>query len=76
MSFIINDNKNTKTNKQLLRKGVLKGQKILLVMLWDCTMSNSEDYKVDPDYILTLSPGNKYCLKDAASFYGVDIKIV
>lgn len=76
MSFIINDNKNTKTNKQLLRKGVLKGQKILLVMLWDCTMSNSENYKVDPDYILRPSPGNNYCLKDAASFYGVDIKIV
>ena len=76
MSFIINDNKNAKTNKQLLRKGVLKGQKILLVMLWDCTMSNSENYRVDPDYILSPSPGNKFCLKDAASFYGVEIKIV
>jgi len=76
MSFIINDNKNTKTNKQLLRKGVLKGQKILLVMLWDCSMSNSENYRVDPDYIVSPSPGNKFCLKDAASFYGVEIKIV
>jgi len=76
MSFIINDNKNTKTNKQLLRKGVLKGQKILLVMLWDCTMSNSENYRVDPDYIFMPSPGNKFCLNDAASFYGVELKIV
>ena len=76
MSFIINNHKDTKSNKQLLRKGVLKGQKILLVMLWDCTMSNSENYRVDPDYILSPSPGNKFCLKDAASFFGVKIKIV
>ena len=68
ISFIVNDKKST--NKQLLRRGVLKGQKILLVMLWDCTMSKVENFKVDPEYILSPSPNNKFCLREAANFFG------
>lgn len=45
-------------------------------MLWDCTMNNSENYRVDSDYIKNPLPSNKFCLSDAANFYGVQIKIV
>ena len=74
MSFIINQDSNK--SKELLRPGVLKSQKILLIMLWDCSMSNSENYKVDPDYIEKPPPGEKFCLGYAVNFFGIQLKIV
>ncbi len=74
MSFIINQDSNK--SKELLRQGVLSSQKILLVMLWDCTMSNSENYKVDPDYIEKPPPGENFCLGHVVNFFGITLKIV
>ena len=68
----------------LYDKNILKGQKILIVMLWTCDMSENESKYVKEEFILNpnLEQKNKFykndnlCIKTAADYYGVEIKIV
>ena len=38
-------------NTELYPKDLLKGQKILIVMLWDCTLNPNESLFIHPRYI-------------------------
>ena len=66
----------TGEGKELLKKDSLKGQKILVVMLWSKTMNKEENECVHKDYLTTVSPQSKACLKDALDHLGIIIDIV
>jgi hypothetical protein len=66
----------TGEGKELLKKNQLKGQKILIVMLWSKTLNPDENESVHKDYITKVSPESKACLKNALDFLGIIIEIV
>ena len=66
----------TGKNTEMLKKGALAGHKILIVMLWTCDMSSTENIRVDPMYINEKPADDEYCLKDALDHFGVDVKVV
>ena len=53
----------TGEGKELLKRNRLKGQKILIVMLWSKTLNPDENRSVHKDYITQVSPDSKACLK-------------
>ena len=74
-------NNNVKSNpagegKELLKKDALKGQKILIIMLWSKTLNPDENESVHKDYITRVSPESEACLKDALDHLGIIIDIV
>ena len=66
----------TGEGKELLKKDALKGQKILVVMLWSKTLNTDENECIHKDYITKVSPESKACLKDALDFLGIIIDVV
>ena len=66
----------TGEGKELLKKDALKGQKILVVMLWSKTMNKEENECVHKDYLVKKSPQSNACLKDALDHLGIIIDIV
>jgi len=66
----------TGEGKELLKKDALKGQKILIVMLWSKTLNPDENESVHKDYLTKVSPESEACLKDAFDHLGIIIDIV
>ena len=66
----------TGEGKELLKKDALKGQKILIVMLWSKTLNPDENESVHKDYLTRVSPESEACLKDALDHLGIIIDIV
>ena len=62
--------------KELLKKDALKGQKILIVMLWSKTLNPDENESIHKDYLTKVSPQSEACLKDALDHLGIIIDIV
>ena len=62
--------------KELLKKDALKGQKILIVMLWSKTLDQKENECIHKDYITKKSSKSEACLKDALDHLGIIIDIV
>ena len=60
----------------LYERGILKGQKILIVMLWTCNRSENESQYVREECISKEWKNSKLCIKKAADYYGVELKIV
>jgi hypothetical protein len=63
----------------LYDEGILKGQKLLIIMLWTYDMSINESKYVKEEYILNKNQQNKkdnFTIKKAADYYGVELKIV
>lgn len=57
-------------------KGVLSGQKILIVMLWTNKMAIHESPHVNPYYIDHNSENSNTCIANCIGFYGVGFKVV
>ena len=77
----IEDNVQDIVFNSLYEKDTLKGNKILIVMLWSSELSIKESDYILKEYLLTPFNDNysikkNLCLKDAAEFYGIDLKIV
>ena len=64
-------------NTELYVENLFKGQKILIVMLWDYTlnMKNEERY-VSSEFIENRPENANVCIKDAADYYGIILDIV
>ena len=60
----------------LLKKNQLKGQKILILMLWSYDMLSTENKAIHKDYIKKGFKDNKYCIKTALIYFGIEIDIV
>ena len=65
------------SDKSLLKKDALKGNRILFVMLWSKTLNpEKENEYIHKDYIMKRSPESKACLKDALDYLGITIDLV
>ena len=60
----------------LYERGILKGQKRLIVMLWTCDTSENESLYVREEYISKEWKNSKLCIKKTADYYGVELKVV
>ena len=72
----IKDENNFMQPCSLYERGILKGQKILIVMLWTCNTSENESQYVREECISKEWKNSKLCIKKAADYYGVELKIV
>ena len=63
-------------NIELLKKGYLKGQKILVVILCLNDLSLEEKEYISKDYLNTVSPFSNACLKDILDYLGIIIDVV
>ena len=70
------NSKNSNNEKSLLKKDYLKGQKILIVMLYSKELNPEESEYIHKDYLLKNIPKNDSCLKDCLNYYGINIDIV
>ena len=73
----INIKEMEKLNKYdpILKKNVLKGQKILIVMLWSYEMFENENKAIHPKYIKKPFIENNNCIKTATDYFGIEIEI-
>ena len=79
MEELIPDNKEISLNrgKELLEKDALKGQKILIVMLYSKNLNQEKENEyIHKDYLLKPRPQSDSCLKDCLDYYGINIDIV
>ena len=60
----------------LLKENSLSGQKILIVMLWSCALSSTENKLLDPKYIEQTNEKNSKCIKNTVDYLGVKVKTV
>ena len=60
----------------LLRENSLQGQKILIVMLWSCALSEVENKLLDPKNIEQINEQNSKCIKNTVAYLGVKVKTV
>ena len=60
----------------LLRENSLEGQKILIVMLWSCALSEVENKLLDPKNIEQINEYNSKCIKNIVEYLGVKVKTV
>ena len=60
----------------LLKENSLEGQKILIVMLWSCALSEVENKLLDPKYISQTNKSNSKCIADVVDYLGVKVKTV
>ena len=60
----------------LLRENSLQGQKILIVMLWSCALSEVENKLLDPKNIEQINEFNSKCIKNVVDYLGVSVKTV
>ena len=64
-------------NTEMYVQDILKGQKILIVMPYDCRANLKENPKVNPKYLLEPEcAGEKAYVKKAVEFFGIDVVIV
>ena len=59
----------------ILKKNVLKGQKILIVMLWSYEIFENENKAIHPKYIKKPFIENNNCIKTATDYFGIEIEI-
>ena len=58
-------------------RGILNSQKILIVMLWDCSLNDKESKFINTKFIKESPNGEKdACILSAVSYYGIDLDIV
>ena len=62
--------------KPTYTKDCLKGQKLLIVMLWSHEMDSNESDSIDEKYISEPYNGAKSCIKEQLDYYGIEIKVV
>ena len=60
----------------LLKENSLAGQKILIVMLWSCALSEVENQLLDPKYICQTNESNSKCIAGVVEYLGVKVKTV
>ena len=60
----------------LLKENSLSGQKILIVMLWSCALSEVENKLLDPKNIGRINELNSKCIKSTVDYLGVKVKTV
>ena len=60
----------------LLQENSLSGQNILIVMLWSCALSDSENKLLDPKYIENTNKSNAKCISNSVDYLGVKVKTV
>ena len=60
----------------LLKENSLLGQKILIVMLWSCKLSEIENKLLDPKNIDQTNESNSKCIKNTVDYLGVKVKTV
>ena len=60
----------------LLKENSLQGQKILIVMLWSCELSEKENKKLHPYNIDHTNAENSKCISNTVSYLGVEVKKV
>ena len=60
----------------LLKENSLAGQKILIVMLWSCSLSEVENPLLDPKYINQTNESNTKCIGGVVDYLGVKVKTV
>ena len=63
-------------NTEMYVKGILEGQKILIVMLYDCIINIQESSLINPDFLLSAKYSGEKCVKNAVEFFGIDIVVV
>ena len=62
---------------EMFVKDFLEGQKILIVMLYDCTINNEEKPIIAPEYLFkTEFAGEEACVKKAVEHFGIEIIVV
>ena len=62
--------------QNMYKENLLKGQKILIVMLWTNEMNPNEKLFVNEKYIFNPYKEGDSCIKQALDYYGIEIKIV
>ena len=62
--------------KPTYTKDCLKGQKLLIIMLWSHEMDSNESDSIDEKYIFEPYNGAKSCIKEQLAYYGIEIKVV
>ena len=60
----------------ILKKDALKGQKILIVMLWSYEMYEGENKAIHPKYIKIPFIEKNNCIKKATDYFGIEIEVV
>ena len=60
----------------MYQKDALRGQNILIVMLWSKELDPQENQYIHKNYLLNRIPQNDSCLKDCLDYYGIKIDIV
>ena len=64
-------------NTEMYVKDFLEGQKILIVMLYDCTINKEENPIITPEYLFkTECAGEEACVKKAVEHFGIEIIVV
>ena len=82
LSNLFNPEINLKEMEQLnnyipkLKKDALKGQKILIVMLWSYEMYEDENKAIHPKYIKIPFIEKNNCIKKATDYFGIEIEVV
>lgn len=66
----------TGKNTSMYSQGILEGQKILFVCLYNCEMNENEDPCTNHKYIFENSPKAYYHLNQCADYYKAEIKLV
>lgn len=62
--------------KPTYSENCLKGQKLLIVMLWSHEMNSKESDSVDEKYIYEPYKDARSCIKKQLDYYGIEIKVV
>ena len=60
----------------LFKVNSLSGQKILIVMLWSCALSEFENKLLDPKNVEETNEFNSKCIKNTVDYLGVKVKTV
>ena len=82
LSNLFNPEINLKEMEQLnnyipiLKKDALKGQKILIVMLWSYEMYEDENKAIHSKYIKIQNIKKNNCIKTATDYFGIEIEVV
>lgn len=63
-------------NSQMFVENLLKGQKILVLMLYNCTFNIKESEKILKDYLFTPPQGSNSCVNDAVKYFGIELVVV
>lgn len=62
--------------KEMYVENFFKGQKILIVMPYDCNMNFKENPKVAVEFLSKSDTPDCFCIKQALDYYGIEMKVV